>query len=89
MEPPTTPPNPMPDYKLGFEILIKHKEAIRQLRFITNLGPSAIAKVYKTGRSTINRILKYGAPERRRPIQTGRPRMLSQHAVWDIIDYIY
>jgi hypothetical protein len=65
MEPPTTPPNPMPDHKLSFEILTKYKEAIRQLRFIANWGPSAIAKVYKTGRSTINRILKYGAPERR------------------------
>jgi hypothetical protein len=88
MEPPTTPPNPMPDHKLGFEILTKHKEAIRQLRFIANLGPSAIAKVYKTGRSTINRILKYGVPEHRRPTRKGRPRMLNQQAVWDIIDYI-
>jgi hypothetical protein len=52
----------MPDHKFGFEILTKHKEAIRQLRFIANWGTSAIAKVYKTGRSTINRILKYSVP---------------------------
>jgi hypothetical protein len=85
---PTTPPNPMPDHQLGYEILTKHKEAIRQLRFLANWGPSQLAKVYKTGRSTVNRILKYDAPERLRPTRTGRPRLLNQYQVWDIIDYI-
>jgi hypothetical protein len=76
---PATPPNPMPDHQLGYEILTKHKEAIRQLRFLANWGPSQLAKVYRTGRSTINRILKYDIPERIQPTRTGRPRLLNQH----------
>ncbi|RFU26845.1 hypothetical protein B7463_g9491, partial [Scytalidium lignicola] len=42
---PTTPPNPMPEHELGYEILTKHKEAIRQLRFLANWGPSELAKL--------------------------------------------
>ncbi|RFU27462.1 hypothetical protein B7463_g8873, partial [Scytalidium lignicola] len=85
---PTTPPNPMPEHELGYEILTKHKEAIRQLRFLANWGPSQLAKVYRIGRSTVNRILKYGAPERIRPTRIGKPRLLTQQAVLDIINYI-
>jgi transposase len=88
MEPPSTPPNLMPDHQLGFEIRTKHKEAIRQLHFLAHWGASALAKVYKTGRSTINRILKYDAPERARPTRTGRPRFLNHQHVLDIIEYI-
>jgi hypothetical protein len=85
---PTTPPNPMPEHQLNYEILTKYKEAIRQLRFLANWGPSQLAHTYRTGRSTINRILKYDAPERARPTWTGRPRLLNQQQVYDIIDYI-
>ena len=75
---PLTPPNPMPEHQLGYEILTKHKEAIRQLRWLAHWGPSQITKVYRTGRSIINRILKYGAPERARPIRTGAYHLLNQ-----------
>jgi hypothetical protein len=85
---PTTPPNPMPDHQLNYKILTKHKEAIRELHFLAKWGPSQLAHTYRTGRSTINRILKYDAPERARPTQTGRPRLLNQQQVYDIIDYI-
>ena len=67
----------MPEHELGYEILTKHKEAIRQLRWLAHWGPSQLAKVYRTGQSTINRILKYGAPERARPTHTGAPRLLN------------
>jgi hypothetical protein len=85
---PTTPPNPMPDHQLNYEILTKHKEAIRQLCFLAKWGPSQLAHTYRTGRSTINRILEYDAPERARLTRTGRPRLLNQQQVYDIIDYI-
>ena len=77
MEPLLTLPNLIPDHQLGFEIRTKHKEAIRQLHFLAHWGTSALAKVYKTGRSTIIRILKYDTPERARLTRTGRPRFLS------------
>ena len=77
MEPPSTPPNLMPDHQLGFEIRTKYKEAIRQLHFLVHWGASALVKTYKTGRSTIIRILQYNTPERARPTRTGRPRFLN------------
>jgi transposase len=88
MEALSTPPNLMPDHQLGFEIRTKHKEAIRHLHSLANWGASALAKVYKTGRSTIIRILQYNAPERARPTRTGRPRFLNHQQVLDIIEYI-
>src|SRR4030088_316786 len=78
----------MPNHQLGFKILTKYKEAIRQLRFLANWGPSQLAHTYRTGRSTINQILKYDTPERTQPTRTGRLRLLNQQQVYDIIDYI-
>jgi hypothetical protein len=78
----------MPDHQLNYEILTKYKEAIQQLRFLAKWGPSKLAHTYRTGLSTINRILKYDTPERARLTWTGRPRLLSQQQVYDIIDYI-
>ena len=88
MEPPSTPPNLMPDHQLGFEIRAKHKEAIRQLHFLAYWSASALAKAYKTGRSTIIRILQYNAPERACPTRTRRPRFLNHQQDLDITEFI-
>ena len=70
--PPTTPPLDF-DHKKGFEILIKEKNAIRELVGFAKMPIGAIEARYKLSNSTIHRILTYDAPERARPIRTGRP----------------
>jgi hypothetical protein len=69
MDPPTTPP--MPEHVPGDEILTKHKEAIRQLYKQAKFMPAHLAVLYRVGESTINRVLRYDAPERVRPNRTG------------------
>ena len=63
----TTPPNPMPEHQPGFEILTKHKEAIRQLHALAKWGPVRLGEAYYLTRWTISRILNYDNPERTRP----------------------
>jgi len=68
---------PMLEHLPGFEILTKHKEAIRQLvNYAAIPIPKLIAR-YKLGYSTIRRVLNYEALERARPTRTGRPRLLN------------
>jgi len=84
----TTPPNPMPEHQPGFEILTKHKEAIRQLHALAKWGPVRLGKAYHLTRWTISRILNYDNPERTRPTRTGKPRCLNEKQVFDIIEYV-
>jgi len=42
---------------------------------------------YKLGDTTINRILAYDAPKRKRPTRVGKPKKLSDAQVDNIIEY--
>jgi transposase len=42
---------------------------------------------YKLGRTTIEKVLRYDAPERSRITRTGRPSLLSDTQVNEIIEY--
>jgi transposase len=85
--PPTPPPLDF-DHQPGFEVAIKHKEAIRQLYgFAGKLVEELMAR-YRLGKSTINRILSYEHPERARPTRTGRPSQLTDSRVNTIIEYL-
>jgi hypothetical protein len=55
MDLPITPP--MPEHVPGNEILMKHKEAIRQLYKLAKFMPSHLAVLYGIGESSINRVL--------------------------------
>jgi hypothetical protein len=78
----------MPEHQPGFEILTKHKEAIRQLYTLAKWGPVRLGRVYHVTRWTISRILRYDNPERARPTRIGKPRCLNEKQVYDIIEYI-
>ena len=80
--PPMTPRSP------GREIRTKHKEAIRQLYKQAKFPVKKLINVYKLGKSTIIKILSYDAPERARPTRTGRPKILSDAQVDEIIEYL-
>jgi hypothetical protein len=80
--PPMTPRSP------GREIRTKHKEAIRQLYKQAKFPVEKLMDVYKLGKSTIIKILSYDAPERARPTRTGRPKILSDTKVDEIIEYL-
>ncbi|KAF8859344.1 HET-domain-containing protein [Acephala macrosclerotiorum] len=82
----TTPPNP--EHLPGFEILTKHKEAIRQLVNFASIPIPKLEKYYKLDYSTIRKVLHYEAPERARPSRTGRPRMLNGPQIRWIIAYV-
>jgi hypothetical protein len=85
--PPTTPPlvfNHLP----GQEIPTKHKEAIRQLYGFAKVPIEALIDQYKLGKSTITRILEYNMPERARITRTGRPQLLYDAQVDQIIEYL-
>jgi hypothetical protein len=84
--PPTTPPLDF-EHEKGFEIPTKHKEAIRQLHAFVKVPVLALEARYKLGNSIIRRILNYDAPERARPIRTGRPQLLTDRRVDEIIEY--
>jgi hypothetical protein len=86
MDPPNTPP--MPEHVLGDEILTKHKEAIRQLYKQAKFMPSHLAVLYHVGESSINRVLRYDAPERARPTRTGPVYKLNDTLVNWIIEYL-
>jgi hypothetical protein len=42
---------------------------------------------YKLGRSTLDKVLQYDAPERERISRTGRPSLLTEKQVDEIIEY--
>jgi hypothetical protein len=66
----TTPPLVF-DHQKGYEIPIKHKEAIRQLHWFAKVPVSWLETRYKLGNLTIRRILSYDGPERARPGRVG------------------
>lgn len=72
----------------GFEIRAKHKEAIRQLYGLVKFLVEKLIDIYKLGKSTIYKILSYDPPERARLTRIGRPRLLSDAQVDDVIEYL-
>jgi hypothetical protein len=84
--PPATPPLVF-DHLLGDEIPTKHKEAIRQLYGFGKIPIERLMMQYKLGKSTIIKILEYDAPERTRINRTGRPSLLTDTQVDQIIEY--
>ena len=79
----------MPDHQPGYEILTKHKEAIRQLHKFAKIGLQQLQGYYSLADSTVRKILRYDVPERARPTRTGRPReSLNTQEVRDVIEYI-
>ncbi len=85
---PTTPPPLDFDNKPGFEIPIKHKEAIRQLYGFAGKSVKELIARYRLSKSTILHILLYEHPERARPTRTGRPQELPDTQVNTIIEYL-
>jgi hypothetical protein len=68
---------PILEHEDSFEILTKHKKAIRQLvNYAAILIPKLMLR-YNLGYSTILKILYYEALERAWPTQTRRPRLLN------------
>jgi hypothetical protein len=83
--PPTTPPldfNHLP----GEEIPTKHKEAIRQLYSFAKVPVKDLMARYRLGKSTINRVLGYDKPKRARDTRIGRPIIISDSRVDEIIE---
>ena len=85
--PPATPPLVF-DHHKGDEIPTKHKEAIRQLYGFAKVPIERLMTQYKLGKSTIVKILEYDAPERTRISRTGRPSLLTDTQVDEIIEYL-
>jgi len=85
--PPTTPPLDFA-HLLGQEIPTKHTEAIRQLYGFAKVPIEKLMVRYKLGKSTINRVLSYEKSERSRDGRTGRPTILSDLRVDEIIEYL-
>ncbi|KAG4430256.1 hypothetical protein IFR05_014252, partial [Cadophora sp. M221] len=85
--PPATPPLDF-DHQKGDEIPTKHKEAIRQLYGFAKVPIEVLMTRYKLGKSTITKILNYDAPERARISRTGRPSLLTDTQVDEIIEYL-
>lgn len=54
---------PMEDHLPGFEILTKHKEAIRQLYNFAGIPIPKLMNRYHLGYTSIRRVLGYEAPE--------------------------
>ena len=73
--------------KKGYEIPTKHKEAIRQLHWFGKVPKLQLQERYKLGDTTIDRILAYEVPERKRPNRVGKPKKLSDTQVDAIIEY--
>ena len=84
------PPATLPldfDHVLGEEIETKHKEAIRQLYGFAKILVERLMTRYELPRSTIKKVLRYDAPERARITRTGRPSLLTDKQVDEIIEY--
>jgi transposase len=84
----STPPLDF-DHKKGYEIPIKHKEAIRQLHWFGKVLKLQLQERYKLGDTTIDRILAYEVLtiKRKRPNRVGKPKKLSDTQVDAIIEY--
>lgn len=67
----------MLEYLLGFEILIKYKEAIRQLVNYIGIDILTIMERYKLGYSLVCRVFNYEALKRVRFTRIGRFRLLN------------
>jgi transposase len=85
--PPTTPPLVF-NHNEGEEIETKYKEAIHQLYGFTKIPVKLLMTQYKLGRSTIKKILRYDTPERSRISRSGRPSLLTDTQVDEIIEYL-
>ncbi|CZR62674.1 uncharacterized protein PAC_12571 [Phialocephala subalpina] len=83
---PSTPPPLDFEHKPGFEIATKHKEAIRQLHGYGGKQTPELMARYKLSRPTIHHILDYDHPKRARPTRTGRPKILFDAKVNEIIE---
>jgi transposase len=84
--PPGTPPLQF-NHQPGQQIPTKDKEAIRQLYGFAKIPIEGLMAQYKLGRSTITKILEYKAPECSRNSRTGRPSLLTDKQVDEIIEY--
>ena len=83
------PPPPLDfDHQPGFEIYIKHKEAIYQLHSFGGKTTKELMARYKLTKSTIYHVLDYDRPERAWPIWTGRPQILTNTRVDEVIEYL-
>jgi len=82
----STPPLDF-DHHKGDEILTKHKKAIRQLHWFGKVPKLQLQERYKLGDTTINQILGYNVPKRKRPNRVGKPKKLSNVQVNAIIKY--
>ena len=78
---------PPPELLPGYEVPTKHKEAIRQLYGFAKMPVELIMDRYKLSKSGVRKILDYEALERSRPTRTGRPRLLNNEQVNEIIEY--
>jgi hypothetical protein len=85
---PTTPPPLDFDHKPGFEIATKHKNAIRELHGFGGKTTEELMARYKLTKSTIHHVLDYEHPERARPTRTGRPKILTDTRVDEVIEYL-
>ena len=85
---PTTPPSLDFDHKKGFEIPTKHKEAIRQLYRFGKVPIPFLMQRYGLGDTTIKKILLYEKPERKRPRRTGRPQLLTEARLDEVILFL-
>jgi hypothetical protein len=77
------------NYLPGEEILTKHKEAIRQLYSFAKVPIKDLIACYKLGKSTICCVLSYNQPERACLTRTGRPTLLSNSQVDEIIEHLF
>ena len=82
----STPPNP--EHLPGFEILTKHKEAIRQLVNFAAIPIPKLEAYYKLSYLTILKVLYYKALEQACLTRTGCLQMLNQAQVCWIIAYV-
>jgi transposase len=84
--PVSTPPLQF-DHQKGYEIPTKHKEAIRQLHWFGKVLKLQLQERYHLSATTIDKILEYEVPKRKRPSRAGRPKKLSDAQVDIIIEY--
>ena len=84
--PPITPPLDF-NHKLGYEIPMKYKEAIRQLYDFAKVPIELLMDWYHLGRSTIVKVLDYDKPEHTRR-KRGSATILSDKKVDEIIEYL-
>jgi hypothetical protein len=78
----------MPEHLPGFEIRTKHKEAIRQLHKFTKIPIKSLMARYLLSKTLIIQVLAYDKPERARIGRIGRPYLLNNTQVDQIIEYL-